>query len=109
MRPRPNFPSASRLRRRFRFADSAQQLVGGFLLAGPFVVTEEVWVLATGMSQLQAVLTVALVGLIGYGALYQADTKRDPGRRTAGRRGADPIYLADDRRLWLGGDPRVRF
>ncbi|WP_425491773.1 DUF2391 domain-containing protein [Halohasta salina] len=68
-----------RLRRpTFRIADSAQQVVGGFLLAGPFVVTEEVWVLAGSMSNLQAVLTVTIVGLIGYAALYQADTKRDP-------------------------------
>ncbi|TQQ80672.1 DUF2391 family protein [Halonotius roseus] len=78
MRPRPILPSGSRLRRRFRFADSAQQLVGGFLLAGPFVVTEEVWVLAASMGQLQAALTIVLVALIGYGALYRADTKRDP-------------------------------
>ena len=78
MRPRPILPSGSRLRRRFRFADSAQQLVGGFLLAGPFVVTEEVWTLAASMSQLQAALTIVLVALIGYGALYRADTKRDP-------------------------------
>jgi len=65
-------------RPRFRFADSAQQIVGGFLLAGPFVVTEEVWVLAGSMSNLQGALTVSIVGLIGYAALYQADTKRDP-------------------------------
>jgi uncharacterized membrane protein len=77
MRPRPHL-STGRLRRQFRLADSAQQLVGGFLLAGPFVVTEEVWVLAGSMSQLQAVLNVLLVSLIGYGALYRADTKRDP-------------------------------
>jgi uncharacterized membrane protein len=62
----------------FRLADSAQQIVGGFLLAGPFVVTEEVWVLAGSMSNLQGALTVCIVGLIGYAALYQADTKRDP-------------------------------
>lgn len=69
----------SRLRRpRFRLADSAQQIVGGFLLAGPFVVTEEVWVLAQGMNGFQAVLTGLLVGLIGYAALYRADTGRDP-------------------------------
>jgi uncharacterized membrane protein len=30
------------------------------------------------MSDLQGVLTVTIVGLIGYAALYQADTKRDP-------------------------------
>ena len=79
MRPRPRFrPGAFAIRRRFGLADSAQQTVGGFLLAGPFVVTEEVWVLAASMSDLQAVLTVALVCLIGYGTLYRADTKRDP-------------------------------
>jgi len=79
MRPRPRLrPGSLRIRRRFRLADSAQQLVGGFLLAGPFVVTEEVWTLAASMSRLQAVLNVVLVSLIGYAALYRADTKRDP-------------------------------
>jgi uncharacterized membrane protein len=70
--PRPRRP------RRFRPADSAQQLVGGFLLAGPFVVTEEVWVLAQSMSLLQGVATVAVVFAIGYATLYEADTRRDP-------------------------------
>ncbi|WP_128905012.1 DUF2391 domain-containing protein [Halorubrum amylolyticum] len=64
-------------RPKFRIADSAQQAVGGFLLAGPFVVTEEVWVLAGSMNWLQAVLTAGVVGLIGYAALYRADTDRD--------------------------------
>ena len=63
--------------RLFRPADSAQQTVGGFLLAGPFVVTEEVWVLATNMSIVQALATVALVFAIGYATLYTADTTRD--------------------------------
>ena len=65
--------------RRFKTADVAQQMVGGFLLAGPFVVTEEVWVLAGSMSVLQALLTVGIVFGIGYGALYKADN-RDPDR-----------------------------
>ena len=64
-------------RPRFRVADIAQQSVGGFLLAGPFVVTEEVWVLAAGMHWVQALVTAGLVGLIGYAALYRADTGRD--------------------------------
>ncbi|WP_254838964.1 DUF2391 family protein [Natronomonas marina] len=63
--------------RRFRLADSAQQVVGGFLLAGPFVVTEEVWVLAESMNVYQALLTVAIVFTIGYAALYKA-ADRDP-------------------------------
>ena len=63
--------------RRFRAADTAQQLVGGFLLAGPFVVTEEVWVLAGSMNGLQGVVTALVVFAIGYGALYAADD-RDP-------------------------------
>ena len=65
-------------RPKFRIADSAQQAVGGFLLAGPFVVTEEVWVLAAGMNGAQGALTAGLVALIGYAALYRADTDRDP-------------------------------
>ena len=66
--------------RRFKTADIAQQTVGGFLLAGPFVVTEEVWVLAGEMSGWQALATVAIVAAIGYGALYLADQGRDPDR-----------------------------
>jgi len=66
-------------RRRFALADTAQQVVGGFLLAGPFVVTEEVWVLARNMSAFQGLLTVCIVLGIGYGALYKADN-RDPDR-----------------------------
>jgi len=65
-------------RPRFRVADSTQQIVGGFLLAGPFVVTEEVWVLASGMNWLQTVLTAGVVAAIGYAALYRADTGRNP-------------------------------
>ncbi|MFO8114089.1 MAG: DUF2391 domain-containing protein [Halorubrum sp.] len=65
-------------RPKYRIADSAQQAVGGFLLAGPFVVTEEVWVLAAGMHWIQGVLTAGIVALIGYAALYRADTDRDP-------------------------------
>ena len=65
-------------RRRFRFADSAQQVVGGSLLAGPFVVTEEVWLLSREMNVIQGALTVLVVALVGYGALYRADTDRDP-------------------------------
>ncbi len=62
-------------------ADIAQQLVGGFLLAGPFVVTEEVWVLASAMNPIQAGVAALIVVLIGYGALYKADD-RDPDRET---------------------------
>ena len=64
-------------RRRYRVADTAQQVVGGFLLAGPFVVTEEVWVLAANMSSYHAGMVTAIVLASGYGALYQADAGRD--------------------------------
>ncbi len=60
-------------------ADTAQQVVGGFLLAGPFVVTEEVWVLAVSMSALQVAVTVGIVMSIGYATLYKADD-RNPDR-----------------------------
>jgi uncharacterized membrane protein len=66
--------------RRFALSDTAQQVVGGFLLAGPFVVTEEVWVLAHNMSLLQSAFTVAIVLAVGYGALYRADEDRNPDR-----------------------------
>jgi uncharacterized membrane protein len=64
----------------FHFSDVFQQIVGGFLLAGPFVVTEEVWNLARGMADVQGGLTVALVLVIGYGTLYEADEDRDEER-----------------------------
>jgi uncharacterized membrane protein len=67
--------------RRFALTDTAQQIVGGFLLAGPFVVTEEVWVLAESMSVVQALFPVVIVFTIGYGALYKADD-RDPDRES---------------------------
>jgi uncharacterized membrane protein len=63
---------------RYRIADTAQQMVGGFLLAGPFVVTEEVWVLAESMTFAHTIAVVAIVFAIGYGALYKADDDRDP-------------------------------
>ena len=66
--------------RRYKLADTAQQVVGGFLLAGPFVVTEEVWVLAENMTWWHALVTVVVVFGIGYGALYEADDDRDPDR-----------------------------
>ncbi|MWG34866.1 DUF2391 family protein [Halomarina oriensis] len=67
-------------RRRFKTADVAQQLVGGFLLAGPFVVTAEVWQLANNMRWYHVLATVGIVFGIGYGALYKADAGRDPDR-----------------------------
>ena len=54
--------------------------MGGFLLAGPFVVTEEVWVLARNMGPFHVAVTTAIVFLVGYGALYKADAGRDPDR-----------------------------
>jgi uncharacterized membrane protein len=70
-----------RRRRRFALSDTVQQIVGRFLLAGPFVVTEEVWVLAGSMAPVQALLTVVIVLAIGYGALYKADD-RNPDRES---------------------------
>jgi uncharacterized membrane protein len=69
-----------RARAGIEVADIAQQVVGGFLLAGPFVVTAEVWELAYNMNLLQGAVTVLIVGTIGYSALYGADDDRDPDR-----------------------------
>ncbi|MBS3815889.1 MAG: DUF2391 family protein [Hadesarchaea archaeon] len=63
--------------KKFSLSDTAQQMVGGFLLAGPFVVTEEVWRLAENMSLFHSFLTILIVLTIGYGALYKADEDRD--------------------------------
>ncbi len=63
--------------KRFSLSDLAQQMVGGFLLAGPFVVTEEVWKLAENLDWYHPILTVLIVCGIGYGALYEADEERD--------------------------------
>jgi uncharacterized membrane protein len=65
-------------RGRFGISDVAQQIVGGFLLSAPFVVTEEVWLLAAAMSWVQTGITIFMVFAIGYGTLYQADADRDP-------------------------------
>ncbi|SDM57413.1 Putative integral membrane protein [Halogranum gelatinilyticum] len=61
----------------FSIDDLAQQVVGGFLFAGPFVVTEEVWNLARAMGWYHAAVTVCLVLVVGYGTLYRADEDRD--------------------------------
>ncbi|MFW6083365.1 MAG: DUF2391 family protein [Thermoplasmatota archaeon] len=63
--------------KRFSLADFAQQMVGGFLLAGPFVVTEEVWKLAENLHWYHPIFTILIVFGIGYGALYKADEERD--------------------------------
>ena len=70
----------SKRAKRYAVSDSAQQVTGGFLLAGPFVVTEEVWVLAADMNPIHALITVAIVFVVGYAALYKADAGRDPDR-----------------------------
>ena len=85
-RPGRLFPDAAEpfgmvgARKRFKLADTAQQVVGGFLLAGPFVVTEEVWTLAANMTAAHTLVTVGIVVAIGYGALYEADADRNPER-----------------------------
>jgi uncharacterized membrane protein len=61
----------------FGLDDVAQQVVGGFILSAPFVVTEEVWSLAAGMSWGQWAVTFLMVVAIGYGTLYSADDDRD--------------------------------
>ncbi len=65
-------------RRIFGVDDVAQQIVGGFILSAPFVVTEEVWSLAATMNGLQWAITVVMVFGIGYGALYETTEDQDP-------------------------------
>jgi uncharacterized membrane protein len=70
-------------RQKHKLADTAQQIVGGFLLAGPFVVTQEVWMLARNMTVFHSLFLVGAVVAIGYGGLYGADDSRDPAREAA--------------------------
>jgi len=72
-----------RERQKHELADTAQQIVGGFLLSGPFVVTEEVWMLARNMTVFHSLFLVGAVMAIGYGGLYGADSDRDPRREAA--------------------------
>ncbi len=75
------FPNVSR----FGIDDVAQQIVGGFILSAPFVVTEEVWTLAASMNGLQTAITIFMVLAIGYGTLYRAeDREADTERAIAG-------------------------
>lgn len=48
-----------------------------FILAGPFIVTEEVWTLAGNMGAIHTAIANLLVFGIGYGALFKADRGRD--------------------------------
>ncbi len=61
----------------FAISDLTQQVLGGYLLAGPFVVTEEVWMLAGNMTVFHSLITVLMVILIGSASLYKADKSRD--------------------------------
>ena len=63
--------------RSFGLDDVAQQIVGGFILSAPFIVTEEVWTLAAGMDYIQWGATVFIVFAIGYGALYKTTDVRE--------------------------------
>lgn len=76
-------PEDMRERQKHKLSDTAQQIVGGFLLSGPFVVTEEVWELALNMTVFHNVFLVCVVAAIGYGGLYGADSDRDPRREAA--------------------------
>lgn len=67
-----------RERQKHKLADTAQQIVGGFLLAGPFVVTQEVWLLARNMTVFHSLFLVVSIMVIGYGGLYGADNDRNP-------------------------------
>lgn len=75
-------PVARLFRGRFGLADVGQQVVGGFILAGPFVVTQEVWDMAKMMSWLQGAVTVLITLGLGYAALFGADEKRDAERES---------------------------
>lgn len=61
----------------FSISDLAQQVVGSFLLGGPFVVENGVWNLAKNMTIIHLLMVAILLIIIGYGASYEADENRD--------------------------------
>ncbi|MFC6785926.1 DUF2391 domain-containing protein [Halobaculum halobium] len=63
---------------RFDLADISQQAVGASLIAGGLLIPGDVWVIAAGMSLMQAVGAVALALALTYVALYTAVERRDP-------------------------------
>lgn len=63
----------------FGIDDVMQQLVGGILLAGPFVVTEEVWALGRNMTFYHLGAILVLQVLIGYGGLFRAEARNEIG------------------------------
>jgi uncharacterized membrane protein len=65
------------IRGKFDLDDIAQQIVGGLLVGGPFIVTEEVWGIASEMSILNVIITFFIVVVTGYTILYVA-VLRDP-------------------------------
>ena len=65
------------IRGKFGLDDIAQQAVGGLLVGGPFIVTEEVWSIAAAMSIYNVITTFLIVIIMGYGILYVA-VLRDP-------------------------------
>lgn len=66
--------------KRFKIADVFQQMIGGFLLAGPFVVEGSVWEMARNMQNYQAGILTLIFLAVGYGTLYKADKDREPGK-----------------------------
>jgi len=67
-------------RQKHKLADTAQQTVGGFLLSGPFVVTQAVRELARNVTVFHSLFLVGAIMAIGYGGLYGADNERNPRR-----------------------------
>lgn len=65
------------IRGRFDVDDIAQQAVGGLLVGGPFIVTEEVWSIADQMDLYNIIATLAIVLITSYSILYVA-VLRDP-------------------------------
>lgn len=62
---------------KFDIDDIAQQGVGGLVVGGPFIVTDEVWGIASSMNLYNVLFTFLIVLVMGYGVLYVA-VLRDP-------------------------------
>jgi uncharacterized membrane protein len=69
--------SRDNMKSQFAVSDIAQQFIGSFLICGPFVVTEETWIIAQNLRPWQMVIAILISSLIAYLSLYKADASRD--------------------------------
>ncbi len=62
---------------RFSISDLIQQILGGYLIAGPFIIEDGFWLLAENMTTFHSLIAILMVIIIGFGASTQDDKEQD--------------------------------